>query len=173
MRIMSKKIYLYAFAYVFFMIAFIWGTMEMFDFSNMVQTFSENRTIEFYSFFEIVWNNIKNFMGYVFLFPVFPVLFLMDFISTGISIVVSINAQGLIKTLQLLAPHGIIEIPNFILYTYLSGTLFYHFYKDKNVSFREYLSKIVRNRKCYLFCMIIIVLAGAIEGFITPALYRM
>jgi uncharacterized membrane protein SpoIIM required for sporulation len=158
---------------MFLMITFIWGTLSIFDFSNIAQTFDGNRTIEFYSFFQIVWNNIKNFLGYVFLAPIFPMLFLMDFISTGISIVVSISVQGLVKTLLLLAPHGIIEIPNFLLYTYLSATLFWNFWKEKTLDISKYLSKIIGNRKYYIFCMIVIIIAGAIEGFITPALYQM
>lgn len=172
-RVINKKFFIYAFCYLFFMILFIWGGVELFDFSNAVEAAKEQQSMEFYSFLQIVMNNMKNFLGYVVLFPIYPILFLMDFISTGISIVLSISTQGLGKTLLLLAPHGIVEIPNFIFYSYLSGRLFYHFYKDKKVSLKEYWNRIVKNKKYYLICVVIIILAGALEGFLTPALYHM
>ena len=95
----------------------------------------------------------------------------MDFIATGISIAISINIQGLGKTLLLIAPHGIVEIPNFIFYSYLSGTLFFDIYKNKN-SLKGYWQKIFENKKYYVVSILIVVFAGIVEGQLTPVIYN-
>lgn len=169
--IINEKVLLYAIGYLFSLGIFIYGVLKLFDFSSVLDTYTSNAEIEFYSSFEIMLNNMKNLISYIVLFPVFPILLAMDFIATGISIAISINIQGLGKTLLLIAPHGIVEIPNFIFYSYLSGTLFFDIYKNKN-SLKGYWQKIFENKKYYVVSILIVVFAGIVEGQLTPVIYN-
>jgi uncharacterized membrane protein SpoIIM required for sporulation len=154
------------------MVGSIWIGLECFDFKDVKGISKGGQLNQFYSFTQILWNNAKNFIGYMVLYPIYPILFVMDFISTEISIMVSISTQGLEKTLWLLVPHGIIEMPNFIIYTYMSAKLFYYFYKEKKVSIKSYWQRIAEHKKRYFISFAFIVWAAIIEGLLTPALYR-
>lgn len=121
---------------------------------------------------DIVCNNIMNFMGYIIMYPIFPVLFITDLLFSSWTIAVSIVGQGATKTILLLMPHGMIEIPNFLIFTYFSYRNFLLFWKKGNISLRIYSTRILTNWRVICVCMVLILIAGLVEGIITPYMYN-
>lgn len=117
---------------------------------------------------DIVCNNIKNFMGYVVMYPIFPILFITDLLFSSWMIAVSIVGQGATKTILLLMPHGMLEIPNFLIFTYFSYRNFLVFWRKGSISLRIYSTRILTNWRVISACMVLILIAGLVEGTITP-----
>ena len=96
-----------------------------------------------------------------------PIFFFLDCTITSWSIAVSIGCHGLLPTLSKLFPHGLIEIPNFCLYAYISYLLMKDFYinfRNKNHSF---FKSILKYKNILIFNLLLIIIAGFIEGLIT------
>lgn len=171
-NVWNKKLLIYAVIYLAILVLFIWGIVEMFDFSQVMSRGNQNLDIDFKTSGTIIKNNIKNLLGYIALFPIFPFVFLIDFFSMSISVAMSFYAQGFAKTMVLLIPHAIIEIPNFILYTYISGMAFKRFWRNSLKGTVKYWESIREYRKWYAMCGLAIIIAGIIEGVVTPVIYE-
>lgn len=169
-RINRKNIAIYALIYFLILSLLLFSFLNLFDLEKLLDNsiiVDGNNTKTPIS---IIINNMKNYAGYVLLYPIYPLLIFLDLMFTSWSMAVSVHAQGAFDTFILLAPHGIFEIPNFILYTYLSCSSFYYFYRTKNPTFKGYFQDIYKKKKLYIISFIIVILAGAIEGIITPLL---
>lgn len=170
-RILNKKFLIYAVAYLLVLVLFIWGITELLDFSGMVEGSSQEAALEFKETDIIIKNNMKNLLGYIVLFPIFPAVLFIDFFSMGMSVAMSLYIRGIAETMVLLIPHAIIEIPNFLLYTYLSRVSCKHFWKDGSGNKVKYWQRIRGYWKRYAVCGIVIIAAGIIEGVVTPLIY--
>ena len=69
---------------------------------------------------EVLKNNSNNFLSYVFLFFLSPILQFVDLVSIVIQLTLGIRNVGCLATIQKLLPHGLLEIPNFLFYQGLS-----------------------------------------------------
>jgi uncharacterized membrane protein SpoIIM required for sporulation len=113
----------------------------------------------------IICNNMKNLLCYLIIFPLMPILLLFDLVSTSWAIVVSLEIKGVTYTFFRIAPHGIIEIPNFLLYSYISYEMMREFYKG--ILKKDFnLSKLLEYKKFILINIILVVIAGLIEGLV-------
>lgn len=113
----------------------------------------------------IIAHNLLNFIQYLVLAPVMPILFLMDTINTSWAIYVSIELYGFVETLNKLFPHGIVEIPNYTLYSFISFNLMKKFYNTKITS--EYIRYVISYKKLFILNIFGIILSGLMEGMIT------
>lgn len=112
----------------------------------------------------IVKNNLLNFTGYVVTFIFWPVYIGSDIVTNALNVSVSLHAQGITLTLKHLIFHGIIEIPNSVVYTYMSYRAFRQVVKEKKLGIGEYVLYVKSNKKIYLGCVCFICIAGFIEG---------
>ncbi|WP_294208758.1 stage II sporulation protein M [Pseudobutyrivibrio sp.] len=164
----SKKIIIYALAYSIALVLFIFMCHRLFDFYSETEIL-EHPSVEYNSFVNIWKHNTQNFISYMLVFPIYPVLILMDFIGSAMPIVASIEINGVSKTLIALLPHGIIEIPNFILYSFLSGEMFLIFWRTRNLSI---FNEIKKRRYYYLISYLLLIVAAAVEGMVTPIILK-
>ena len=67
------------------------------------------------SMIEILKNNSKNFIMYMFLFIISPILIIMDIFNIVGSIYFGIKMFGEIEVILRLVPHGVFEFPNLML----------------------------------------------------------
>jgi len=89
----------------------------------------------------------------------------MDTINTSWAIYVSIELYGFVETLNKLFPHGIVEIPNYTLYSFISFNLMKKFYNTKITS--EYIRYVISYKKLFILNIFGIILSGLMEGMIT------
>lgn len=115
----------------------------------------------------IIINNGINFLQYVLLAPLMPIFLFFDIILTSWSISASISIYGIFKTLSKIIPHGIIEIPNFSLYTLISYKLMKSFYKNIRNREYKYLNEIKIYKSELVKSGVLVIVAGVIEGLIT------
>ncbi|EGO8523696.1 hypothetical protein [Enterococcus faecalis] len=113
---------------------------------------------------EIIFNNTKNFLQYILLFPIVPLLILYELFMMSFQTWISINNVGGFETFQLLYKHGIIELPNMFLYMFLSLNCCIIFFK--NFSIIDVIDFIKQNKKTYVFSYMLICISGIIEGMI-------
>ena len=78
---------------------------------------------------------------------------------------VSISSRGLVKTLSLLLPHGIIEIPTIIYAGYLSVAVAVEYIKDRENFIDFYIMAL---KKLATKIAPLLLVAAFIEAFITP-----
>ena len=134
--------------------------------------------LEDYGFYEVKRNgfdivgkiflrNTQNFFQYVVFAPIMPLFYAMDCISTSWSLAASIHINGLTVTIRNIIPHGIVEIPNFCLYTLVSYNVFRYFYSIKSMKLKQYIREIYRYKIILLICELLIVVAAVLEGIIT------
>ena len=113
---------------------------------------------------QIIYNNTKNFLGYLILFVLFPINVFWDLVFTSWSIAVSFHAQGVSGTFEHLFLHGIIELPNAMMYTYLSANAFIRLCKDKDFGISQYWQYISERKQYYFMSFLLIIIAGLVEG---------
>lgn len=126
--------------------------------------FEKNRDI--FLVINIFLRNTKNFLQYIFLAPIMPVLYIMDILFTSWNISLALKEYGVLVTVRRLLPHGVIEIPGFCLYTLLSYTLMKSFY-SKSIEIKEYFNIIFDYRKLLFLNLILIAIAAIVEGLPT------
>ncbi|MDR0614884.1 MAG: stage II sporulation protein M [Lactobacillales bacterium] len=113
-------------------------------------------------FLEILYHNLVNYMQYLF-FPVAPLLIFKDDLVLSFLISQSIADFGIIQTVRHLLPHGLIELPNILLYQFLSLKFFYQWWMQKKKIL--FITKYFRdNQKFYLFSLFLLFIAALIEG---------
>lgn len=112
----------------------------------------------------IIKNNLLNFLQYTILFIFSPVFIIFDVLSTVFQVYVSVRSKGSAETGMLLYKHGIIEIPNIILYMLLSFKTCICFLKNKNL--KSIIGFWRTNIHVYMLSLVLIILAGFIEGMI-------
>ena len=113
----------------------------------------------------ILNNNILNFSLYFF-FPIGSPLFQMrDNIFSSLQITWGIKYLGLNQTLDKLLPHGLLELPNMILYSGLSQYILYMFIITKSV--KKTFKLIKKLLPLFICSLIILIIAAFIEGFIS------
>lgn len=110
---------------------------------------------------EILINNSKNFLAYFLLFPLSPCLLLYELLMMGVSIYMGYQSYGLLESLSLLLPHGLLELPNILFYSFLSFHLFRCFIKQP--SFRTLQQTIWINRKFYMCSYLAVIIAAFLE----------
>lgn len=116
---------------------------------------------------QIIGNNLLNYTGYVVTFLLYPIYIFLDLSQTAWSISVSLKAQGVAETLRHLALHGVLELPNFILYTFLSFEALRKFCTEKDFGIKAYIRYIVNRRLFYILSLILVIVAGTIEGLLS------
>lgn len=114
---------------------------------------------------QIIIRNMTNFISYIVLSPIMPIMYLLDVTTTAWSIFLSCYFYGPYPTLLKLVPHGIVEIPNFCLYTWISYRLMKEFFSKGEK--RSYFQSIWSYRRLLLVNVCLVFVAGLIEGLIT------
>ncbi|HHU65142.1 stage II sporulation protein M [Streptococcus sp.] len=113
---------------------------------------------------EVLKNNSNNFLSYVFLFFLSPILQFVDLVSIVIQLTLGIRNVGCLATIQKLLPHGLLEIPNFLFYQGLSQYLLLNFWVEKSLN--SFLDREKKYVGYYLLSYSILVIASVIEGLI-------
>lgn len=113
---------------------------------------------------EIIVNNMKNFVQYQLLFFVAPFLVLIDIFMNVAQIYISNQLIGNSATFKLMAVHGVIELPNLLLYSFLSAYKFFLLCKYKRLE--TVMIFIKENYKVYIYSILIIIVSGMLEGVI-------
>lgn len=114
----------------------------------------------------IFLRNTKNCLQYILLAPIMPILYIMDILFTSWNISLALNEYGILTALGRLLPHGIIEIPNFCLYTLLSYKLMKKFY-SKNVRIKDYPGIVFQYKKILFLNLFLVAIAALLEGLLT------
>lgn len=158
-----KKYLIYTTIYILLYVLMIILYKKLFIINE--QIYSSPKENNWHIAIEIIFNNLKNFLMYIILFPFMPLFWLLDFIITTWSIFVSIESVGILTTIDKLFPHGLIEIPNYTLYSYISFLMMKDFYKNFSnsvvkINFWAY-------RKLFLVNVVLIIIGGLVEGLIT------
>lgn len=112
----------------------------------------------------IIQNNLRNFLQYFLLFLLSPIMIIFDIVINVYQIYVGIENIGTKQTFLLLYKHGLIEIPNMLLYMYLSIKCFYSLIKHKKLKIIFVFWK--SNFKLYIISFVLIIIAGLIEGMV-------
>lgn len=113
---------------------------------------------------DIIANNLKNFIQYQLLFIIAPLLVFIDIFMNVSQIYISNQLIGNIATFKLIVVHGLIEFPNLLLYSFLSGYKFYLLCKYKKIG--VIMSFMKENYKIYFCSILVIVVSGILEGVI-------
>ena len=161
--IILKKYIIYTIAYIILYLLQINLLKNFFVIDEKIYSIPKENS--WYLAIQIIFNNLKNFLMYIILFPLMPIFWIMDFLTTTWGLFVSIESVGIQITIDKLLPHGLIEIPNYTLYTYISFLMMVDFYKN----FKESIVKIYfwRYRKLLLLNVILIIIGGLVEGLLT------
>ncbi|AEX84981.1 hypothetical protein XO10_02765 [Marinitoga sp. 1135] len=158
----KRHISIYLILYLFLCFELIYFYDKIFCLSGEIYAIPQKHSFKLA--IDIILNNLKNFISYIFLFPLMPVFWIIDLFSTTWSIYIGIKSVGLYNTFDKLFPHIVIEFPNYIIYSYISYCLMLNFYRFKyNVIlkiFSEYKSILLIN----IFSIII---SGFVEGLIS------
>ncbi|WP_213818657.1 stage II sporulation protein M [Garciella nitratireducens] len=113
----------------------------------------------------IILNNLKNLLMYIIFFPLMPLFWCIDFITTTWAIFVSIESVGISVTIFKLLPHGLIEVPNYTLYSSISFLMMRDFYKNLKKSMS--VTYFCRYRRIIFINVILVIFAGLVEGLLT------
>ena len=117
--------------------------------------------------FKIIFNNLKHFLLYILAFILYPVYIITDIIGISYQMALGLRTNGFIYVLKRMILHSVIEIPNCIIYSYLSLQLFKGFIdlvKSKGNVFKFYKNFIVNNYIILILNIILIIVSGIIEG---------
>lgn len=117
--------------------------------------------------FEIIRNNLINYIGYLITFLLYPLYICLDLCANAWSISISLKAQGVAGTCRHLLVHGMIELPNAILYTYLSFSAFIRMCKEKGFGMQEYIRYVYERKGYYILCFVLVIAAGLAEGLLS------
>lgn len=170
----SKKIIVYGSIYLILITVFVFAFRELFDMEQSIgDEIVQIGHGSFHKAVDIIYNNLKNFIGYFLIYPMYPVMYVKDLIFTSWAVAVSFHMWGVKNTFLLLIPHGMIEIPNFILFTYLSFANFKAFWTEKDMTGKAYVARIWRYRHGYILCFALLIIAGMIEGVVTKEIYEL
>lgn len=156
----------YALLYFIVFIFFIWALYYFVDvpMSDLkMEVIERNLTMSM----NIIKNNLINYCGYLCAFIFWPLFLFIDISFNAWSISVSLKAVGITETLKHLLIHGIIEIPNSMMYTYLAHGAFIKFFKEKKFGLKEYFKYICDRKGIYSVCFILVIIAGLIEGLLS------
>lgn len=111
----------------------------------------------------VVLANIKDYAKYIILYPISPAILVLDVIINSFQVSMSVRLLG-VSALNRLIPHSFIEVPNIILYHFLSFYQFCVFLKTR--SFKINFKKFVKLRWFYAISFILIILGALVEGYI-------
>lgn len=111
--------------------------------------------------FDIFLNNSRNFLAYLVLFPIGPVLFMYELLMLGLSLFTAYSIYDAQTFWSLLLPHGWIEFPNLLFYSFLS----YQFLKTfiRNPKIGTVKQFFVENYLYYLISYGAVVVAAVLE----------
>lgn len=165
-NLINKKKYLLSLSiYIFLLIGLVLFFNYFFEFdTTFVTNFKQNN---FNLALKIIIRNSKNFLQYIILAPFMPIFYILDCLYTSWAISISLNTNGLFQTLIKIIPHGVIEIPNFAFYTYISFIIMKNFYSNFNKKNYSLIKDIFAFKEMLIFSWILIVVSGMIEGIIT------
>lgn len=159
------KEYLLFFLAAILYLMFVYFTFEQFDIPSEVNEASIKSVKYGVSYsLEIIANNTRNFVQYILLFPIVPVLILYELFMISFQVWISVNNVGIFETFKLLFKHGVVELPNMFLYMFLSLNCCIIFFKRFNVI--DVFKAIKQNKKIYIFSYILVCISGIIEGMI-------
>lgn len=116
---------------------------------------------------QIIIRNSLNFLQYILFAPFMIIFYILDCIYTSWAITVSINTNGIYNTFLKIFPHGILEIPNFALYTCISYKLMKNFYFNFRCEDYKILKDILNYKYILLLNFLLIIIAAIVEGIIT------
>ena len=120
-------------------------------------------------------NAIKSFLAVAFgvVFAIAPIYFVADNgFLLGLLSYAGATRLGLWKTLLLILPHGILEIPAFIIasaYGIWLGVNFYRYIRGRAVNLKECYIYALKSYVKYVLPLLLV--AAFIEAFITPVLF--
>lgn len=114
--------------------------------------------------FLLIWlYNSENYLKYILLFFITPLLVIIDWLIMSFQIMMGVRELGK-ESVKMLLPHSLFEIPNIIFYQSLNFKLFCELIKHKKVSIvKEHFKK---TKKIYIVSYVILVLSAFIEGMI-------
>ena len=168
---MCREMYRFFYQYLIFIIAFIGLGIILFIF--MQHTFYDlefNQNIiltpfkDFGYALSIIKNNFQNFLQYVFLFFISPILILIELVILVYQLWLSVTYIGISETVGKLIKHALVEIPTMTLYMFLSLKCCMRFYE--NLSFKEIIQFAIEYKVYYGFICIGIVVGGLVEGLL-------
>jgi len=161
-----RNFWKYALSYLLIFILFI---LFLYHFVNIPEHELNTEVVErsLTMSINIIRNNLINYCGYLCAFILWPIFLFMDICFNAWSIVVSLKTVGIMETIRHLILHGIIEIPNSMMYTYLAYGAFVKFLKEKDFGLKEYFKYIYDRKKAYCVCAIFVVIAGLVEGLLS------
>lgn len=143
----------------FVLVVIITMIIYIFDVENIGEYY-QRETLP--SMIEILKNNSKNFIMYMFLFIISPILIIMDIFNIVGSIYFGIKMFGEIEVILRLVPHGVFEFPNLMLYSSLSWMKCVIFYKEKSIY--KIFQFVKENKKIYMFSYFLVVFSAVLEG---------
>ncbi|VTU60263.1 hypothetical protein AMBR_FBHANALA_01581 [Dolosigranulum pigrum] len=110
----------------------------------------------------VIRNNTFHFLQHIILFPLSPILILRDIFLITTEIFISAEISGVGKTIMLLVPHGLVEMPNIMLYSFIG-------FRMANVLWKERrLSAVIKQIQIYRYNIVIsyglLIIAAVLEG---------
>ncbi|MCD8915292.1 stage II sporulation protein M [Staphylococcus simulans] len=110
----------------------------------------------------IIMNNTQHYIQYLVLFLFSPFFILVDSFLITLQLYISIETRGIANTVTLMWKHSLIEIPNMLLFMSLSIKALTTVYKEKD--WKSLFIYFKENSSLYLLSLILVIVAGLIEG---------
>ncbi len=165
-QINKKSLLCYALCYLAVFALLILGFSMFFGVSGKELEIAE-QPHSFGRAIQIIGNNLLNYTGYLLTFLLYPLYIFLDLTLNAWSISVSLKAQGAGETFRHLILHGILELPNSILYTFLSFGAFRKLCREKNFGIRAYIRYVADRRVFYILSLLLVIAAGLTEGLLS------
>lgn len=150
--------------YIFFCIACI--SLGIFiGFALDVNMIVSNPPKTGHSFMSVVLtSNTKNFILYLFLPVLSPILQIFDLVSSSLQITLGIRLYGIQESFKYLFPHSFLEFPNFIFYQGLSQYMLFVLIKTRSIT--QLLTEQKKFIKLYFLSFLILIFSAIVEGFV-------
>lgn len=111
----------------------------------------------------ILFANIRDYFKYVFLYLLSPIMLVIDTIINSFQITIGVRILGTLAIPRLM-PHSLIELPNILIYHFLSFYQFSIFLKNR--SLKANFKAIRRLKWVYMASFLSVILGALVEGYI-------
>lgn len=161
MKIQFKHFYTWSIVwYLFFILVLFFLSGVDFQMDSSTIYIAQKKT-----FVEILLNNSYNYFLYFILFPINIIVTTYEFLVLAVNSYAGYKVYGLEETLSLLLPHALLELPNILLYSFLSFHMSNVFWKNPKIS--TIVKTVLVNWRCYIISYLILILAAWVEGKIS------
>lgn len=112
----------------------------------------------------VLTHNLRNFALYLLGFIISPLLQILDFGGSAFQITLGFRLFGAEEGLNRLIPHGLLELPNMLLYMGISQYLLWTLIFTRSI--KTTLGVMKKLIPVYIFSLVILIIAAVIEGYI-------